>query len=478
MALLEFDLIFGTDSRGTTAEERAMTSKKRFVRSQDHLAEFSSAAKGHVLTAWEVYQNFGIEVLNDVFEHGSAILANSVNEPALSFRKKRKQLNLSVEDVARYAHVTPSEIKKLEDPKARNPIHLVEKVASMLGLDERVISFRPGAGGDERLSARLREVGDETGRFSPNTVLTFHEAAWVIFTEDRLKRWVNSRLTIPSWQKFSPSANYGDAIYPAWHHGYYLAQQTRKILGIGNDDPIQSIRHLFESLDLPLVQAKITGSIAGATLACGDSRGVVINTVGANSNVWVRRITMAHELGHLLWDPDQRLNKVRVDFYNDIESDSRSFTDFVEQRANAFAIEFLAPQAYVREIYKSTNDKSSAIKNIMGSFGISYTSACHHVRNSLGTYSADFVKPEIGAYEPSDEWVGAESFTSDYFPISKTNQLRRGDFAALVVLAEKKGLISENTAAEYLTCELEEYEAARSTILDIYPDIAGREVAV
>lgn len=467
----DLGLLFGPESDGITAEERAMTSKRLFVRSQDHLAEFTAAAKGHVLTAWEAYQNFGIEKLNEVFESGSAILANSIDEPSSSFKRKREQLNLSVDDVARYTHVNPQDIYNIEDPKSRSSIQLLEKIATVLGLDERLISVSPGSGGDESLSARLRELGDEAGRFSPKTVLTFHEAAWVIFTEDRLKRWIKSSVTKPGWQQFSPSSNYGDSTYPAWRHGYYLAQETRKALGISERDSISSVRNLFESLDLPLVQATIAGTIAGATLACGNSRGVVINTVGANSNVWVRRITMAHELGHLLWDPDLSLNKVRVDTYKDIEKDVTTSTDYVEQRANAFAIEFLAPQRQIKEIFQGFEDKAEAIKAIMNAYGISYTSACHHIRNSFGSFGSIFDNPDIGEYDPSYEWNGAESFTSDYFPIAKTNQIRRGDFAAIVVLAEEKALISKNTAAEYLNCELEEYDSAKPAIMDIYPEI-------
>jgi Zn-dependent peptidase ImmA (M78 family)/transcriptional regulator with XRE-family HTH domain len=471
MTLSPFDLLFGPESTGITAEQRAISSKKLFVRSQDHLALNSIGAKGHVLTAWEVYQNYGIETINEVFEEGSAILADSIDEPSASFKKRREQLGLSVTDIASYAHVKASDVADIENPKSRKPIRLLEKVAAVLGLDERLISYSPGAGGDAQLSVRLRELGAQTERFSAKTVLAFHEAAWVILTEDRLKRWVKSSMSKPVWQQFSPSGIYGDSRYPAWRHGYHLAHETRKILGFEDEAPIKSFRNLFMSLDLPLVQVAITKSIAGATLANGDSRGVVVNTVGANDNVWVRRVTMAHELGHLLWDPEINLNKVRVDKYVDIEKDTTIITDFVEQRANAFAVEFLAPQDVVKGIYHDHSDKAEAVKEIMNHFGISYTSVCHHIRNAFGLRTANFEKPVIGDFHPTDEWNGTESFTNDYFPIPTTNQIRRGDFASIVIEAEGKGLISKNTAAEYLNCTEEAYESAKPALIDIYPTL-------
>lgn len=466
--ITRFDLLFGDESVGETAEKRAMTSKQLFVRSQDHLALYSPGAKGHVLTAWEAYQNYGIGILNEVFEEGSAILADSIDEPSSSFRKRREQLGLSLADIASYAHVKVHDVVDIEDPKSRKSIHILEKVAAVLGLDERLISFSPGAGGDAQLSVRLRELGDQTARFTPKTVLAFHEAAWVIGTEDRLKRWVKASVKKPGWKQFTPSGIYGDATYPAWRHGYHLAHQTRKELGLGEDTPIKSFRELFASLDLPLIKVAITNTIAGATLANVESRGVVVNTVGANNNVWVRRVTMAHELGHLLWDPDEKLDKVRVDKYTDIEKDTTKITDFVEQRANAFAVEFLAPQYIVKEIYLSYGNKSEAVKAIMNQYGISYTAVCHHIRNSFGISSVSFEKPAVADYLPTDEWNAIESFTSDYFPIPTTRQSRRGYFAAIVVEAERRGLISKNTAAEYLNCEEDEYDAAKSYIGDLY----------
>jgi Zn-dependent peptidase ImmA (M78 family) len=102
----------------------------------------------------------------------------------------------------------------------------------------------------------------------------------------------------------------------------------------------------------------------------------------------VRRATVAHELGHLLFDPVQRLDRVRVDTYqsNEIDPESQldlasAATDVVEQRANAFSIALLAPMQAVRDMTPSPL-RSGAIERVMSEFGISYTAARHHICNA------------------------------------------------------------------------------------------------
>ena len=59
----DLDLVFGPESAGKTARERAQTSTRLFVRSQVQLAEDSPEAKGHRLSAWEALQTFGLPKL-------------------------------------------------------------------------------------------------------------------------------------------------------------------------------------------------------------------------------------------------------------------------------------------------------------------------------------------------------------------------------------------------------------------------------
>jgi hypothetical protein len=302
-------------------------------------------------------------------------------------------------------------------------------------------------------------------RSRPHAVLSFAEAAWIIQTQDRLRALLGLRMDLHD--RFLPSDNYGAPGYPAWQHGIYLAQRTRDLLGLSPTAPILSMRALCESLQLPLVQMSLgSARLAGAAISSSGRRGIVINVDGDNANVWVRRATIAHELGHLLWDPEPRLRELTVDSYEALGAAERQ-SDHVEARANAFAISFLAPPAAVRAELRRHPHLADGVRAVMTHFGISYTAACYHIQNVTEQPLPAALSVEA---TPDTPWEGRESFTADYFPLSETPLQRRGAFAGLVCHAEQRGLISTDTACQYLGEVREEaYLRARAAILGLFP---------
>ena len=197
-----------------------------------------------------------------------------------------------------------------------------------------------------------------------------------------------------------------------------------------------------------------------------EARGVVLNTVGENQNVWIRRATLAHELGHLLYDPDSKLQSVRVDSYTDSQRNPQAQeADFVEQRANAFAIAFLSPNDAVRQLAPTPVSEESVIK-VMHTFGISHTAARYHIANSH--YRQFDVPSTVINTGPSDEQKAAENFTVDYFPVPDTPEQRRGKFAGLVTAAYDNGFISEDTAALYLECSVQDFQDNLEFLRSLY----------
>ena len=89
----------------------------------------------------------------------------------------------------------------------------------------------------------------------------------------------------------------------------------------------------------------------------------------------------------------------------------------------------------------------------MDTFGISHTSARYHIANCL--YQNYYVPSERVRLAPSHEWLAAEDFALDYFPIPKTPYQRRGRFAGIVAAACGEGLITDHTSALYLGCDRE-----------------------
>lgn len=466
------EAVFGPELAHLNAEEAAHKSSLRFVRGRSELGVFDASRNptGHVLTAWEAYHAYGLRILDEAIEYGSAILIDPGGiEPAIGSRMEK--LGLKHSAVARETGLDEGVVKQADHPRADNRIGELERIGFVLGLDELQMGHQPTGEADADLAVRLKTLRppQPTGsrRLSPSAVLAFAHAASVIRVQYRLQRW----LGIEGFSRqFEPTDEYGTASFPAYKVGYELAEHTRDRLELG-DRPIDSMRDLVETkLGIPVVQARLPESIAGATIAVNDAgdeaRGIVLNTVGANENVWVRRATLAHELGHLLFDPIQRLERVRVDTYQSNEIDPQgSTTDYVEQRANAFAISFLAPMDAVRDV-APTPVQNNSIPKVMRTFGISHTAARYHIRNSYFRQIELSDDPVHAA--PSDEQRAAENFTIDWFPIGDTPEMRRGRFVEIVTSCFDSGYISDDSAARYMNCGKTDFRDNLRTIRGLY----------
>ena len=425
------------------------------------MALAKKTSRGRILSAHEAYRAYGVSALREVADRGSAILVSSVSEPAETLKSRRDSLGLTIKSISKATKLAASAIEDCENSKTRSPIRNIERLAIALGLDERVISFSKGAGGDVKLAARLKQLGGGAS-FSAATVLKMSEAAWVIDTQNRLYDLLSLKGEVIN--NFKPNENYGN---PAWQQGYSLASETRRILGLSQKEPIASMRDVCSSLNIPLLQAELPRNFAGATVTNGSSRGILINTAGFNSNVWVRRATIAHELGHVLWDSEQNIENIRVDEYDDISAEHKPRLDSIESRANAFAVALLAPPDAVCGRYgKGKFDiNGEIVRDMMEFFGISYSVATQHLKNVL-KLSRDF-EQKVDT-EATDEWRGRESYTDDFFPISETSSLRRGEFSGLVARARKKGFISFDTASEYLMASQDVYCEKEDIIDSLY----------
>ena len=253
----------------------------------------------------------------------------------------------------------------------------LEHLAFVLGLDPVQLSVHETAGADTELGVRLRVLEHDTPthdsvRLTPRTVLRFSEAASIIRVQSRLQDWLKKPEEAST---FTPSSDYR---YPTWRAGYHLAYSSREQLRIGLE-PIHSMRELVENrLGIPIIQVELPPTIAGATISSNGNRGIVLNTRGANTNVWIRRTTLAHELAHILFDPEENLQGVRVDSYEQLKRDTRDGRqqDKVERRANAFAVEFLAPREAVKQLVPDVAMVTAeAIGSVVSKFGIGPTAA-------------------------------------------------------------------------------------------------------
>lgn len=458
--------VFGAKLGHLNEDVAARRSNLKFVRGRNELGVFDASRNptGHVMTAWEAYQAYGMSILEEAVEYGSAILINSGGmEPTI--RSRIEQLGLTYSAVARESHLSPEAVEQAAHRSVDNETGELERVGFVLGLDEMQLGYRPPGAADAELAVRLRTLRRPSAgaaiSLSPTAVLAFAHSASVIRTQRRLQCWLG--MTDGSgW--FDPTDDYGNAVSPAYKVGYELAEHARQRLNLG-DGPISSMKDLVEStLGIPVIQTRLPAGIAGATIAVsddkrGEARGIVLNTSGANSNVWVRRATLAHELAHLLFDPIQHLKHVRVDTYqtNEVDPEDRA-ADYVEQRANAFAIAFLAPMEAVRNM--------GSIREVMTTFGISHTAARYHVRNSH--YGLHELPDQPLDAVPSDEQKAAEDSTLDYFPIPSTPDIRRGRFAEVVTSCFDRNYLSDHSAAQYINCSKSDFRGNLEAMRDLY----------
>ena len=459
-------------------ETAARESTRRFVRSNFEIGPLREGSEppGHILTAWEAFQSYGIDILLESIEYNGAILLETTGAIESTLLNRRSDLGLSAESVAGAARVSADLVRHAEERAFELPLRELEKIAFTLGLDERLLAFADIGSAGRDLAFRLKtlqQADAEASTISAGTALAFTEAASIIRTQSMLMNWLGQASAAGA---FRPNDNYGSYLSPAWQKGYDLAHQTRANLELeaGLYGPIGSMRDLVEKdLGIPVVQAQLQPSIAGATITTkgwnGDEvRGFVLNTIGENANVWVRRATLAHELAHILYDPSQELQELRVDSYQGTSAnpeDQEAHVDYVEQRANAFAIAFLAPLDSVREM-TPTPIQAEDIHGVMQTFGISYTAASYHVFNAH--YRQDKLPEHRYQPRPSEDWMAAEDFTLDFFPVRSTPPQRRGRFAGLVAECYHRGIISSYTAALYLGCSDDEFLLAVDAIQDLH----------
>ena len=437
-----------------------------FVRSQIQVSFDTETATGHRMTEREVEDIFGKHALAEIADEGAYQIVRSPDEPATTLRMQRETLGLKPHDLAHACHLSSDDVLSAETPGTLTPVRILEALAQQLGLDEHRLGLGEGTEEPRQLGARLRRVSDDINSvtLTPNTVARLAEAAWVIGKQSALENmagvghgsWSRTQLREPMTHE------------PPWKQGYELARRTRSILGIPPDEPILGLRSLLdERSGIPLLSIAMNKQVAGAALANGLDRGIVVNTTGHNENVWFRRMTVAHELCHFLWDADESLDRLKVDSYEDLERDFRvQGTDDVEKRANAFAVEFLAPQASIVRVARQKGNRLAALAAISQEFGISVTAAGYHLDNSNHGNPALYGEARLRA-TPDDRWLAAENFTLDFFPMPSAPASRRGRFAQLVARAHQVAYLSDDSAAIMLRVPLEEFRSGYPALLGL-----------
>jgi Zn-dependent peptidase ImmA (M78 family)/transcriptional regulator with XRE-family HTH domain len=447
-----------------------------FVRSQDSLAPYVDGAKGRVYVRDEALRLFGEHLLNEADEYGSAPLSPSLDEPSRTLRERRQAMGLEREDLAKFLSITVPEVERAEDPGFRTPFRVLKRICEALGIDDfDRLTAVPLHRANEAICARFKAMAEAPiSVLRPVEVLRLSQLAGVVHRFGWLTQEVGTPEP-PYRVRYAPSGDYGNSKSPAWKKGHDLAALVRRKEGLSADAPIPHLRDLCARLGVPVLLESLPDDVFGVCIASGAFRGIVVNRNGSASSPLVQRATIAHELGHVLFDPTEQMGEIRIDSQSDIDTSPYAGADFVEQRANAFAFELLAPRKGVLKLHAQTRNHIETWRKVVENYGVSAIAAKYVVWNATGRGHdlTDFKLPRAdyqALCTPSDHWRAVVSWTDDFFPIQSTPSHMRGEVAGLTVAAEQLGKISEFTAAEFLHCSVAQYRAARRDISEIFAD--------
>lgn len=352
---------------------------------------------------------------------------------------RRSLVRLRIETAAAQSGLTVARLRELEGGDEPT-VYELERLASAYGIEADTLFDVPivlNAGDGVNLLASLDEFRDidDLGRAR---ILRAAAAARELVTLRRRLRDESPELL----HLAAPSPS--DAPF---RQGAELAMELRREFGLGVD-PIESVRDLFEQ-KLPAVSvlyADLTRQ-GPAGLGFADAfRGpaVVLNLVGKNEHPAVRRFSLCHELCHLVadWNRADPLASISG-FFSETGLER-------EQRANAFAIRLLCPEAVVHDLRRLHAEDAARV--LLRDYGLNYRATRLYLRNEAGIVLPELAPRALESFvEPDPSMVRREAPRGvEDFPIRLVPPERRGTFALAVVRAWSGALLSRDAAARHL----------------------------
>lgn len=160
-----------------------------------------------------------------------------------------------------------------------------------------------------------------------------------------------------------------------YEQGYSLAVRLRRELQ--NPDDYLDIEELLENLGVPVEDYAFGDPAIDGAAVCDERHGPIIfvNPNSRRAQGWPRRVVLAHELCHLLFD---RQDAASLAIISGPWAPVR-----LERRANAFAIELLLPKAGIKaELGTDAADPSDdQVQQLMEKFEVGVTATTEHLRN-------------------------------------------------------------------------------------------------
>jgi Zn-dependent peptidase ImmA (M78 family)/transcriptional regulator with XRE-family HTH domain len=300
----------------------------------------------------------------------------------------RKRAGLAVEELARRARVPIAVLTALENGKAADiSTAAIARMARELDVDVSDWIRPPVHASQPSLFFRQGGVPDFFDEDRESVVKALRDARSIAIVDELLGRKYRHA-------EFSPV----EVGAVPFEQGYELARRVRQALGLPFE-PLGSISEIIEDgFGVPVFKSSLHAAHLVALTAkerASNHAAVIVNANFPGS----RRVDLAHELAHALFDEPRR----DIDYWLDLENDHERETSRTEQRAKAFAAEFLIPRlglirnfghAHDRVQTRSSLEESRALARRVGEhFRAPPELTTNHLVNNM--YIAENLREEV-----------------------------------------------------------------------------------
>lgn len=329
-------------------------------------------------------------------------------------RETRDALGLSQPDMAALLNVSSDDVKAWESGETPTP-HYLGRYARLLGLEADEFLRQPvSASNPTRLLFRYAQsTFDQTSTFEAHHFLPPEAALSLgdfLCNARRLQRlegllgWPSQQERLETIQPAPLAHALDDGTYKrAAKQGQELAHEARRAWGLG-DEPISSmLAFVEEALGVPVLvgNAKdLPKNIEAAAVRLPMAFVLVRNPTAYDSWAARFRVTLAHELCHLLHDRDELdADHTGAPFFSFTPTTQRAKSakptpslwhrrfqrlECIEARARSFAACFLAPLSGVKALLGDERpDTSWAIYRVGEHFGVGREVAINQLCNAF-----------------------------------------------------------------------------------------------
>jgi Zn-dependent peptidase ImmA (M78 family) len=256
---------------------------------------------------------------------------------------------------------------------------------------------------------------------------------------------------------FHPNTDYG---HPSGGVPARLATALRVKLTL-KADPIRCLQQdVLDPLGIVVLWTPLPATVDAVAMASEETGAVIIaNPQGAHMRTaFQRRVTLAHEVCHILYDRPEMARFVRAcRVEGEPTGTVRDWFERVERRARAFSVALLAPPDALRARWDATANRPNAerIGDVMSWFGLGYEATRSHLHNQKLFRLDERVDGAFAAL--STPWEG-----EDPAPGIERTTLRGGVLRDLCLEAVEAGLVSTRWAEERVRGPLAPPRAWRS----------------